>query len=209
MPTEYEIKIHLPSKSVIDKLINDQYVTRYLKEGFVRTPMSARYYDTPDWDLYKAGYMLRIRQEGQNVVASLKKGTVDKGDHAGLCIRRKWLCTATSIAAAGSSLLNCGAPEDFGAIIEGKQLIETCYDEFTRTSAMLYMEEGLVTELSIDEGTMHVQGRDAPILEMECEIIFGGIQELKPFADGISERYGLEPELTTKYEKAYLLAHEE
>ena len=208
MPTEYEIKIHLPDNSIIDRLINDEYVTRYLKEGFVRTPMSARYYDTADWDLYKAGYMLRIRQEGlSNIVASLKHGTVDKGDHAGLCVRRKWLCTANSIAGAGSSLLSCGAPEEFGDLIDGKQLIETCYDEFTRTSAILYMEEGLVTELAIDEGTMHVQGKTAPILEMECEIIFGGIQELKPFADGISALYGLTPELTTKYEKAYALAH--
>ncbi|MGI5935606.1 MAG: inorganic triphosphatase [Oscillospiraceae bacterium] len=208
MPTEVEIKINIPDKSVISRIQQEEYVTRFVRDGFHVEEMHTIFYDTPDWDLCREQFMLRMRSSGQTGCLSLKHGCVSKGGSPGLCIRRKWVCTTTEIETAIESLLNAGAPERLKELTRGKPLIERARADFTRTSALLHMPEGLRVELAMDEGEISVGELRAPVLEMELEVLFGNIESLRPFCDGLSERYGLSPALTTKYEKAFALAHD-
>jgi len=206
MPTEIEIKIQMPDEDVIGRIMTDENVTRFIREDFSVHHMHTVYYDTPDWDLCREGFMLRIRSDGVRMVASLKHGGVDTGEHAGMCIRTKWICTATEIDTAVESLMNAGAPERFYELTRGKPIVETCRADFARTSNILYLPEGLRVELAMDRGTMEAGGNAGPILEMELELLFGRVGSLQPFVSALSETYGLVPETRTKYEKAYILA---
>ena len=206
MSTEIEIKVKIPDEDVIGRIMTDENVTRFIREDFSVGHMHTIYYDTPEWDLYKNGFMLRIRSDGMHIVASLKHGSVDKSEHPGRCIRSKWICTATEIDNAVESLMNAGAPEQFYEITKGKPIVESCRADFTRTSNILYLPEGLRVELAMDLGTMYSGENSRSILEMELEILFGNVGSLLPFVDTLSDAYGLEPETYTKYEKAFALS---
>lgn len=205
MPTETEIKLSMPARNVITDIQNDEYVTRFVRDGFSTERLHTVYYDTPDWDLYSQGFMLRIRDNGVQKIVCLKRGTVDKRGHLGRCIRRKWICTSSNINGAIDNLLNAGAPGILGEITQGKRIVESSHAVFMRTSAMLYMPEGLSVELAMDDGEMTTNGHSRSIFEMELEVLFGNIESLRPFCDGLTERHGLAPELSTKHEKAYAL----
>lgn len=205
MSTEVEIKVKIPDEDLIARIQRDDNVTRFIREDFSVDKMHTVYYDTPDWDLCRNGFMLRIRSNGVHMVASLKHGSVDKTVHPGRCIRSKWICTSTEIGSAIESLMNAGAPDLFYEITKGKPIVESCHADFTRTSNILYLPEGLRVEMAMDHGTMYAGNNSAPILEMELEILFGTVGSLLPFVDSLSETYGLTPELHTKYERAYAL----
>lgn len=206
MATEVEIKLHMKDVSQIEDIINDEEIRSSMREDFRRVNMCARYYDTPDWDLYKAGYMLRIRSEDERVIVSLKRGTIDKAENIGLCIRQQWICEIQEIEGAIGNLRACGAPREIEELTAGKELVNICYDEFIRTSAILYLEDGIVLELAMDTGVTHAGSKTGEILEMELEVIFGNINAVRPFCEALSMRLGLMPETTTKYEKSYALA---
>lgn len=209
MPTEIEIKMAMPTLETIDEIQHDEYLTRFVQDGFSTERQHNIYYDTPDWALYHEGFMLRIRDNGVQKIVSLKRGTVDKHERAGLCVRRNWICVSPEINVAIGSLINAGAPGILDELTRGKPLVESCHAIFNRTSAMLYLPEGLRVELAMDEGEMTVNGNVRTIFEMELEVLFGNVASLRPFCDGLTERHHLSPELTTKYEKAYALAHGE
>ncbi len=206
MATEVEIKLHLNSADQIEDIINDAEIRSFMREDFKRTVLCAKYYDTPEWDLYKAGYMLRIRSDEERVIVSLKKGTIDKTENIGLCIRHQWICETPEIDGALEHLIACGAPEEILELTHGKELVNICRDDFTRTSAILYLEEGVVLELAMDTGVTHAGDKTGDVLEMELEVLFGSINGARPFCDALGKRYGLVPETTTKYEKSYALA---
>lgn len=206
MAIEVEIKLHLRDAAQIDEIISDEEIRGFMREDFRRVEMCAKYYDTPDWDLYKAGYMLRIRSDDEHVIVSLKHGTIDKGENIGLCVRKQWICETPEIDGAIEHLIACGAPEEITELTRGKELINICRDDFTRTSAILYLDEGVVLELAMDTGVTHAGNRTGDILEMELEVIFGSLNAVRPFCHALGERYGLMPETTTKYEKSYALA---
>lgn len=206
MPTETEIKLQMDDPSIIQKVQESEFVTRFIREGFQTIQMHSVYYDTPNWDLFNAGYHLRIRSDGTMVVASLKQGSIDKEKHKGLCIRKKWLCTAESVDTAIDRLLMLGAPEELRAIVGNRPLLESASATFTRTQNTLYMENGQVAELAMDNGTLSAGGKTMPFLEMELEILFGNLNAFHPFCDGLSQRFGLSPAVLTKYEKAHQMA---
>jgi inorganic triphosphatase YgiF len=206
MATELELKLHLTNAELIKDIVSDAEIRSYMREEFKETEMHARYYDTPDWDLYKAGYMLRIRSENERILVSLKKGRIDNEDDNGLCVRKKWMCETPDIENSIANLVADGAPKEIASLTAGKPLVNICRDDFTRTSAILYMEEGVVVELSMDVGTTHAGDKEGPILEMELEVLAGSLVAMQPFCRALGERYGLMPETTTKYEKSYALA---
>ncbi len=207
MATETEIKLHLNDVSQITEILNDPLVTEHMREPSRQTKMLTRYYDTENWDLYRAGYMLRIRSEEERNIVSLKQGKIDISKHNGLCLRRKWICESPELEGAIDHLIGCGAPEEIASLTEGKPLVNVCSGDFSRSSVMLYMDEGVVVELSLDVGEFHVGEKTAPIQELELEVIFGSLNAVLPFSEALRAKYELEPESMTKYERCFALAN--
>lgn len=206
MATEVEIKLHMNDSSQIDDIMSDPDVRDHMREDFKRVNMMTKYYDTPDWDLYKAGFMLRIRTEDERVIVSLKEGTIDKEEKAGLCVRHQWICSSQEIEGVIDRLISCGAPWKIAEITAGKPIVNVCSAEFTRTLALLYLEEGIVLELAMDIGTINAGGQSSDLLEMELEILYGKVNFVRPFVDALGDRHSLTPATQTKLDKGYELA---
>jgi len=130
--TETEIKLHLNKASQIEEIMRDELIADHMREPARIIKMQTKYYDTPDWDLYKAGYMLRIRSENDNmVIVSLKRGSIDRQHNNGLCLRKKWICESPEINGAIEHLIACGAPDTLADLVGEKPLVSVCHADFT------------------------------------------------------------------------------
>lgn len=207
MSTKIEMKMRMPDRYAADKVLNDEIVAEYLEDDVITQEVEAVFYDTPDWDLYRNNFMLHIRDVNGVSVATLKRGGRDPGaiPTPGLYISRHWVCAAGDIDEAVAGLMDAGAPELLEEIVGGARLGVCCSARYTRRSTMLYMPDGVRVDLSIDEGTLEVDDKSEPILEMEFELLFGDLGALPPLCDNLADKYGLVPELQNKYERALRL----
>ena len=109
MPTELEMKLRIPSVTVADRILSDKMVTDYLASEIKTTPMVSRYYDTETSALLDLRWSLRLRQEGEKSVLSLKTSSADvSGD---LFVRKEWQVLSDTVEDGVPLLVEQGAPE--------------------------------------------------------------------------------------------------
>lgn len=207
MPTKIEMKMRMPDRYAGDKVLNDEIIMEYLEDDITVREVESVFYDTPGWDLYKNNLMLHIRETNGAPLATLKDVSAGSGnlEIPGLYINRHWVCIAGGADEAVSGLMDAGAPKKLGELAKAAKLVPCCRANYMRRSTMLYMPEGVRVDLSIDEGTLEVDDKSEPILEIELELLFGDLSNLPPLCDNLAKKYGLIPELQNKYERALRL----
>jgi triphosphatase len=200
MPTELEMKLRIPSVTVADRILSDKMVTDYLASEIKTTPMVSRYYDTETSALLDLRWSLRLRQEGEKSVLSLKTSSADvSGD---LFVRKEWQVLSDTVEDRVPLLVEQGAPEKILQLVQNSPLVERCRIEFSRRSTTLKLPDGVLVELAIDKGTIFAGEKSAPIHELELELLFGDPDSLLPLSDLFKHQYGLERDILSKYEKA-------
>ena len=131
------------------------------------------YYDTPDRRLFAGGVALRVRQEGDRFVQTLKTlNAAASGDSAAVAIRKEWDWTVSTespdmapLDAEGVAAL---VPED-----ARKALVPLFTTEFQRTTLLVRPDALTSIEVAVDEGRITAGNACARISEVELELKSG------------------------------------
>ena len=145
--------------------------------------METVWYDTEDGALAALGHTLRLRQEDGRGVCTLK------GPSDGLS-RTERERAAESIG-EGAALLLAGEdlPDGVRAAMT-RPLRPVCGARFTRTAAR-YDDGALAFELSFDQGVLTCGDRQAPLYELELELVSGTEGALRAFGEHLAAVYCL------------------
>lgn len=137
-----------------------------------RERLLTTYYDTPEGHLRLRGYALRIRSRGDARELTLKR---DEGD--GLT-RGEWTSPLPSATPDDGpprlDQLPAAAPVDDLGIADAAALKPTFLTDFERTKKAVRTGDALV-EVSLDTGRIAAGGREAPVAELELELVRGPV----------------------------------
>jgi triphosphatase len=188
-----------------------------MPDSKMENDMLSRYFDTAEQTLTQMKTSLRIRQEGENRVATLKLGGRSKN---GLHQRLEWSVRLEGEnwpETADSSLdiywfqkyaTSDGDPDDLLwevlQKIEGQQLIEICQARFRRISFDVGYGDTLM-ELALDDGELGVDEQTETINELELELKEGDVRDLMALGDELMARFELVPENMSKYARCLAL----
>ncbi|OEY66587.1 hypothetical protein BG841_09045 [Marinobacter sp. X15-166B] len=156
------------------------------------------YYDTPGADLNRQKAALRVRQQGDACVQTVKtQGRFVNGLHQ----RDEWewpLATAT---------LNLGLLADT-PLAEGvnlAQLAPVFETNFSRQIVIIDDGEAVI-ECALDHGVVVAGSRQKPLCEVEFELKSGNPQRLLEWAGRLAQRCPVFVNLISKAEQGYYLA---
>ncbi len=157
--------------------------------GFREIRMQTIYFDTADGRLAKRHDTLRLRQENEDCICTLKTPLPDGS-------RGEWEVHTTSLEEGLKQL-----PEGLPPV---QDLEAVCGARFTRLAATLQLAQAQV-ELALDRGVLLGGGREIPLLEVEVEYKSGSEVAAEAFAQNLARRYGLQPEAKSKFARASAL----
>lgn len=166
--------------------------------------LTSIYFDTGDFALRSAGVALRVRDEGQGYVQTVK--SIDGPDAA----------TRTEIkSAVKSQAPNLKAIDDKRlrrtiAKALGKQVLKPVFAvEMSRTTVLLVPKRGTKIEAAFDTGrvkTVTGEQADVPICEFELELLSGEASDLVACARELTAGLPLTLSMTSKSARGYALA---
>lgn len=158
------------------------------------------YFDTPKARLWKSGWVLRVRGNGESGVQSLKQVRVG----AGLFDRIEWESPVHGPdpdlqAIASSPLKDIIKPHQF------RHLAPVFRSDFERISWII-SAPGTLIEASYDEGEITSGTSSAPVHELELELKEGDAQALLAAATGILRRVPARLGVQSNSERGFTLA---
>lgn len=206
--TEIELRFQIPASQLAAVR---RWVTGDARQPARRERLQAAYFDTPERDLARAGFALRLRREGRRWVQTLKGAAPDgmsRLEH-NVALGSGAAMPALEVARhaghpAGEALLALVAQLPAGAL---QALFRT---DIRRSSRALRTRHGEV-ELALDEGALLAgEGEDlrqSAVAELEIELKRGRPQAVLEVAQRWAlGRFGLSLELRTKALRGDLLA---
>ena len=201
MGIELEYKLAVANPAQLEQVLFDPQVKEVQVGDYQIFEMATIYYDTPDRRLGTLRWTLRLRQENNQLVATLKTPYQGK-------IRGEWSCEAANIQEAVPVLLETGAPEELTGLLSGQTLEPVCAARFTRRAANLRFADGSVCELAGDVGLLAGGGKEEDLCEIEVELKSGDAATAEAFARELQDKFGLREEPLSKFARASALAEE-
>ena len=201
MGLELEFKLAVPQPECLEKILFDDAVTRARRGDFRLLEMATVYYDTPDLALRQRRWTLRLRQENDRLVATVKTPAAGRA-------RGEWSCEAGTIESAIDKLIALGAPAELKELTENKPLSMVCAAKFSRRAADLVFSDGTVCELAGDAGKLMGGSKQEDLCEVELELKAGSEATVQAFAEELMERFGLQEEPRSKFARAAALAQQ-
>lgn len=166
---------------------------------FAVTRMRTTYYDTEAGALSARRCTLRLRQENERSVCTLKTP-------AGQGIRGEWEVGCGDIRAALPRLAEASRWPELTELARG--IAPRCGARFTRLSRIIEMEE-FTAELALDEGELLSGSRSTPLCEVELELKSGSREAMEEYCAAFAERFGLCREFKSKFARAKALGMED
>ena len=206
-PTETELKLAL--------LARDAAALRQLLAAL---PLLARgkpaelqlhniYYDTAEQTLRRQGLALRLRRvDGGAQPRWLQTLKIGASGHSALSQRGEWETEVSSAELSWPALKNTpwSDLDPDGDLF--RQLAPVFETRFDRTSWTVHKAGGNTAEVSLDVGQIVVEGKTAPLCELELELKAGQSAALFSLARQIARRVATLPEHRSKAERGYALA---
>ena len=198
MATEFEIKLRARNVRQLEEILKDPQVAGRALEKLREIHMKTTYYDTADGALSSRKWMLRVRQENERSVVTMKT------PGAGYA-RGEWECEGDSPEAAIGTLIGRGAPEALRELCApGLQMV--CGATFIRLTQPLRLSGDTTCEICADGGELLGGQRREPICELELELSRGHEGELLAFSQALAAKYCLIEEQKSKFVRARRLA---
>ncbi len=171
----------------------DEVLERLAAEfgGFRTIRMQTTYYDTPGRTLAARHCTLRLRQENEVRICTLKTPLPDGS-------RAEWECEASSIEAGIAAIPRAQA------LVDGP-VEPVCGARFTRLAATVDTGDG-TAELALDRGVLLGGGREMPLCEVELEHKSGSEVATLALAHALALAHDLTPEPKSKFARAMALA---
>jgi len=196
---EFELKITLSRKD-FDQLTGNPFLAAHQNARTDKTLKSV-YFDTPDFRLRDCGVTLRIRDDGESLVQTVK---ADHRFENGLSNPIEIEAPATGpqpdLELIGDKSLRhrlCDA-------VSGSTLTQAFETVVTRSTFKL-AEDGSLIELALDRGETHARGRKAPLFEAELELMEGDPKALLAISQKLFAGREVHLSSTTKAERGYQL----
>lgn len=198
MATEFEIKLRAGNVRQLEKILKDPQVAGRALEKLREIHMKTTYYDTADGALTARRWMLRVRQENEKSVVTMKTPGVGYA-------RGEWECEGDSPEAAIETLIGRGAPEELRELCApGLQMV--CGASFIRLTQPLRLSGKTTCEICADGGELLGGKRREPFCELELELSRGSENELLAFSRALASKYFLAEEQKSKFVRARRLA---
>ncbi len=161
--------------------------------------MRTTYYDTADHALSARHITLRLRQENDELVCTVKTPLPGYG-------RGEWECNCDDIVRGIEILCQLGAPAELLTLTD-PGVTPVCGAEFWREAGLVTLDDAVV-ELALDRGKLLGGSKDQPLCEVEVELKSGCPETAVAFALVLSKKFGLQPEPRSKFRRAMDLAKE-
>ena len=191
--TEVELKLEL-TDAAADSFLS----ARLLRGAGTVTQQKAVYFDTPGFDLAKAGLSLRLRHSGSGSLQTVK---ATSSSAAGLFARSEWEQTVQG----DKLVLDDTTPVEAALGTKVGELQPAFQVQVERRSWLV--KDGLTeVEVVLDRGSVTAGERSSPICEMELELKRGEISALFDLARGIDAVAPLRLGVLSKAERGYNLA---
>lgn len=158
--------------------------------------MKTTYFDTADKRLSSHGIMLRLRQENDLTVCTVKTSLPDGS-------RGEWECVCGGIGEGIEKLCQLGGPAQLGQL-KAADLREVCGAAFTREAYDVCVEKNWL-EIALDRGVLTGGGMEMPLCEVEVELKEGDTFSADMFATILSSQYGLTVQRYSKFRRALAL----
>ena len=201
MGMELEFKLAVATPAQLEQILYDKYVAEVRQDEYVMLNMATTYYDTPDRRLGARSWTLRLRQENDDFVATLKTPGKSRA-------RGEWQCQASNIHSAIPMLVEAGAPAELTTLLEDQTIVPICAARFIRRAANVAFADGTVCELCGDVGMLIGGTREENLCEIEVELKEGSAGTTEAFAQELMKRFGLQEEPRSKFFRASALAKE-
>jgi triphosphatase len=209
---ETELKLRFVQEDGQANFLADPWANQLvMPDSRTVTQMRSRYFDSEGLTLTHLKTSLRVRQEGDMQVATIKMGDQSRD---GLHQRMEWSVRLApgewpeerqaSLDAGWfeKNAVSDGDPDDLLHDIllqvEGQSLQEICQARFVRTAFDVGYGDTLM-ELAIDDGLLCAGDLTAPINEMELELKEGDVRDLVALGQELQARFELVPETQSKY----------
>lgn len=191
---EMELKFDLdkPAASVIET-----HPLLAASEHHIRSQRTT-YFDTPNGELKKLGYSLRVRQVGDGFTQTLKT----RGSHAGLFDRGEWEMSVAAMRPEAAALARTPAKK----LTKEARFLPTIHLEVERTM-WLIDHLGSAIEVCLDKGTAANEGGDHQFQELELEMQHGEPAHLFALSRAFLEAVPLRLGVLSKDERGEMLAH--
>ncbi|WKB54967.1 CYTH and CHAD domain-containing protein [Eleftheria terrae] len=206
---ELELKFQVPPEA------RDRVEAAVHRGGCASTRLQARYFDTEDGRLARAGLSLRLRREGRLWVQTLKADgdspvrrlehevevhpaargeppAIDPALHAG--------------TPAGERLKAALQPDPPGPRAEPPMLLPRYSTDITRQTRELRVPGGGRVQLAFDEGRLQAGGRTLPVCELELELLQGPVAALMKVGRRWALQHGLWLSVVSKGQRGERLA---
>ena len=186
MGREFELKYAATPEQ--QQAICDQF------DGWTEIGMETTYYDTADQELSAKKCTLRCRLENGIAVCTLKTPGSGLG-------RGEWDVLDQWSSETVAKLFAAAAEQP----ISFDTLVAVCGARFTRLAKTVALPECTV-EIALDRGILMGGGREIPLCEVEVELKSGSEAAAATWAEQLAGRYGMQPERSSKFRRASLLA---
>lgn len=190
MGEEVELKLEVP-QGVSTRLLQDVW----MKDCQV-FDQSSIYFDTSDKQLRSRGYTLRVREVGGRFIQTLK--SIDDG--AALFQRGEWEYEIEGPEPDPDKLLHTPLAQ-----FDVTQLVPVIHSQVRRASCR-FQEGGTEVELVLDEGLTRAGRCEAPLSEIEIELIHGAPAAVLGLARQIARRVPVKLGVMSKAERGFALA---
>lgn len=174
---EVELKLHAAPADLARVAMLPGLVT--IADGPAATQrLRTAYFDTPDLKLAANGVALRVRQEGDRFVQTLKTvNSASPGDSAAVAVRREW----DWIVAGEAVDVGVLADPSVAGLVPAAALdsLDCLFiTDFRRTTLLLRPDPLTAVELAVDDGGIYAGGVSLPISEVELELKAGKVASL-------------------------------
>lgn len=197
MATEVELRFRV-APTVVQRLLGDfPFAAGRLGPGEARLQTST-YFDRADHGLGKRGCAVRIREDGETRVLTLKVGDVQSW----LGARREW-----TVPQSGATPILGRLAKHLPADTGKGPLVPVFRTRVERTIRTIAIDPDVLIELVIDQGTIVARRRRSLVRELELELKRGSARDLCAAALALHRAAGpfvLQP--STKSARGYALA---
>ncbi|HLK24103.1 MAG TPA: CHAD domain-containing protein [Caulobacteraceae bacterium] len=170
-----------------------------LKGARARTALlRSVYYDTPDTRLNVEGIALRVREDGERRIQTIKRAAKGMGVERG-----EW---ETEIGTPSIDL-DAAAGTPLEAALDGcaPETLRPAFETVVERRARRVKVEGALVEAALDRGTVKADGADEPILELELELKRGKSEALFALARELAAVAPMNLSFATKAARGYAL----
>ena len=193
MSSVIRVQYWLQDAQVLDEMLRDDLILRYVKDDYSRSEHCIEFYDTDNWSLMNHGFSLGISRTQSIPVIELQQGLRIQSDFPGLYHGNQFIAPFEAEDDLVEPLMKRGAPYAFRDTALSAPLRRWFSTDSQRLSTTLYLPDRTRVDLSFDNGEVVVEEKRQPAYFLFFELLFGDERLLLNYCQQVAEHFQLAP----------------